>query len=72
MQKFPRPVGLAPATKRWKLSDLLRYEAAQAGGDPSSVAVEHERFLTDRQVAERYGIARPTVWRWAAEEKAVA
>lgn len=21
-------------------------------------------FLQDREVAERYGVARPTVWRW--------
>ncbi|MEA3252504.1 MAG: AlpA family transcriptional regulator [Pseudomonadota bacterium] len=23
-------------------------------------------FLTDVQVAERYGVSRPTVWRWAS------
>ncbi|MFC0201475.1 helix-turn-helix transcriptional regulator [Paracoccus rhizosphaerae] len=21
-------------------------------------------FISDKQVAERYGVARPTVWRW--------
>lgn len=24
-------------------------------------------YLTDKQVAERYAVSRPTVWRWTAE-----
>lgn len=24
-------------------------------------------YLSDQQVAKRYGVSRPTVWRWASE-----
>lgn len=24
-------------------------------------------YLSDRQVAQRYGVSRPTVWRWSSE-----
>lgn len=24
-------------------------------------------FMTDRQVAERYGVTQPTIWRWTKE-----
>ncbi|KRS18859.1 helix-turn-helix transcriptional regulator [Roseovarius indicus] len=27
-----------------------------------------QTYLTDIQVAQRYGIARPTVWRWHREK----
>lgn len=73
MVKFPGPLAINEATKRWRLSDLLRYEAAIAGTDPAAVKVERESFLTDKQVAERYGVARGSVWRWAAaDDKAAA
>ncbi|HSH84969.1 MAG TPA: helix-turn-helix domain-containing protein [Guyparkeria sp.] len=26
-------------------------------------------YLSDKQVAERYAVSRPTVWRWTAEGK---
>jgi predicted DNA-binding transcriptional regulator AlpA len=26
--------------------------------------IEHQVYLTDLQVAERYVVSRPTVWRW--------
>ena len=25
-------------------------------------------YLTDRDLAARYGVARPTIWRWAATQ----
>ena len=28
---------------------------------------EQVAFLTDKQVAARYSVSRPTVWRWVAE-----
>lgn len=27
----------------------------------------HETYLSDHDLAERYGVARPTVWRWHRE-----
>ncbi|HMM76153.1 MAG TPA: hypothetical protein PJ986_10625 [Gammaproteobacteria bacterium] len=66
MIKFPQPVQLGESTVRWRLSDLLRYEAARAGTDPAAVSVGAEQFLRDQQVAERYGVARGSIWRWAA------
>lgn len=24
-------------------------------------------YLSDKQVAQRYGVSRPTIWRWASE-----
>lgn len=30
----------------------------------AAAAVESGAFLTDTQVARRYGVSRPTVWRW--------
>jgi prophage regulatory protein len=27
--------------------------------------MQTDRFLTDRQIAERYGVSRCTPWRWA-------
>lgn len=43
--------------------------AAAAGSTPTPnpIAFAHaleERFLPDREVAKRYGVARQTVWRW--------
>ena len=26
-----------------------------------------KQFLNDREVAERYSVSRPTVWRWVSE-----
>lgn len=72
MTKFPGPLAINQATKRWRLSDLMRYEAEIAGNDPATVRVERESFLTDKQVAERYGVSRPTVWRWSAGGEQVA
>lgn len=69
MAKFPSPLAINEATKRWRLSDLLRYEAEIAGEDPSLINVDAEAFLTDKQVGQRYGVARGSVWRWAAGAK---
>jgi prophage regulatory protein len=27
-----------------------------------------ERYLSDKQIAHIYGVSRPTVWRWAAND----
>lgn len=63
--RFPAPVKLGPSTTRWRLSDLARWEAAQASAPIEAPA--QDAYLTDRDVAARYGIGRVTVWRWARE-----
>lgn len=65
---FPNPVGLGPATKRWRESDLRRYEALLAG-EQVAESVGPDVFLTDREVASRYGVARQTIWRWCAKSR---
>ena len=49
----------------WKLSDLLKYEAAVAGETmPDQLPPEDERFLTAAQVRERYGgVSDMWIWR---------
>lgn len=37
----------------------LRLYRTQSDGAPTML------FLSDRQIAERFGIARQTIWRWA-------
>jgi len=27
-----------------------------------------ERFVSDRQLADRYGVSRPSIWRWVMEK----
>ncbi len=34
------------------------------------LAPADERYLSDKQVAERFGVSRPTIWRWVKTEKA--
>ncbi|MVO14522.1 helix-turn-helix transcriptional regulator [Parasedimentitalea huanghaiensis] len=36
----------------------------------SILAPADERYLSDKQVAERFGVSRPTIWRWVKTEKA--
>jgi len=62
--KFPQPVRPSPAVTRWRLSDLLKYEAALAGTDPATIP--QETFLPAKRVASRYGVGISTIWRWAA------
>ena len=38
----------------------------QASALPAPEGHSNELYLRDREVAERYGISRQTVWRWAA------
>lgn len=64
--QFPTPYRLEGST-RWRLSDLLAYEAAQIGEPAPSLTPDAERYLQDVQVAERLGVSRNTVWRWARE-----
>ena len=63
--RFPAPVKLSPRCTRWRLSDLESYENQQLDGKPSVATSPDERYLTDKQVAARYGVSRQTPWRWA-------
>jgi hypothetical protein len=50
--------------RHWKLSELLAYERALSGlpagaeGDPTA-----ERYLSARQVRERYNVSDMWIWR---------
>lgn len=63
--QFPKPERVGTACTRWKLSDLLAYEARRDGKEPPTLAPEQERWLSARQVGERYGASVTSVWRWA-------
>lgn len=63
---FPQPHRLQGST-RWRLSEILAFEAAQTGEPVPKIEKEDDRFLQDTQVAKRFGVARGTVWRWARE-----
>lgn len=61
---FPQPQKLSPAVTRWRLSDLVAYEAETSGGQAQKI--DQEVFLNVGQVAKRYGVSVATVWRWSA------
>ncbi|WEJ09959.1 helix-turn-helix transcriptional regulator [Sinorhizobium prairiense] len=41
--------------------------ASRASGAPKPMSVEAERYLTVRDVAQRFAVSIQTVWRWAKE-----
>ena len=65
MKGFPSPTTLSPGCVRWRFSSLLEYEAERDGSPRPNVAPNDERYLRDVEVARRYGVTRPTVWRWS-------
>lgn len=67
---FPAPRQLGVSCTRWRLSSLLTYEAARNGQPAPSITPEEERYLSDKQVSERYCVSRGTVWRWVREAQA--
>jgi hypothetical protein len=60
--RFPRPV-YAKRERRWRLSDLVQYEAAQRGEEARELDPACERYLTAAQVRERYG-GVSDMWLW--------
>lgn len=67
---FPLPVRLGVQATRWRLSDLETYEARIAGEpDPPPRDRASDRYLSVRQVADRYGASVPSVWRWTAQAR---
>lgn len=52
--------------RRWPLSELEKAEAEARGAPPPEPRnPADERYLSDKQVAQRYGVSRTTVWRWS-------
>lgn len=70
MKSFPQPIKLSSNMTRWRLSDLESHEAALCGEpEPPRRPPESERYLTAKQVADRYGMSTVSVWRWSAEAR---
>ena len=68
--KFPAPTHFG-RQRHWRLSDLLRYEAAAVGNpSPDVLAPSDERYLTAAQVRQRYGVSDMWIWRRLAERDA--
>ena len=65
--RIPQPVRLGGST-RWSLSDLEQAEAAAKGDpQPNFRNSENEIYFSAKQVAARYNVSLPTVWRWSRE-----
>lgn len=62
----PHQLGQGGCT-RWRLSEIIAAEAAKSNQPAPAIAPEAERYLSDVQVAERFGVSRNTIWRWARE-----
>lgn len=69
---FPTPYKLGEASTRWKLSEILAYEAEKTGAPAPDIPARDDRYLSDVQVAERLGVGRNTVWRWAKQKREAA
>lgn len=71
MPPFPKPTYFG-RRRHWKLSDLLAYERALKGEPtPELPDPAAERYLTARQVCERYGVSDMWLWRRIAEHGAL-
>ena len=70
--KFPQP-GYLARRRYWRLSDLLAYEAELRGDPrPEPLPPEHEKYLSARQVRERYGgVSDMWLWRRLDERDAI-
>ncbi len=64
---FPLPVKFGASATRWRLSDLLAYEAEVRGEEHESAEHQDNRYLSAEQVAERYSVSRASIWRWTAQ-----
>lgn len=61
--RIPPPFKPSPHATRWALSSLERAEAEARGETPPPPRGADEVFLNVREVAARYGVSVPTVWR---------
>lgn len=69
MSHFPAPRRVGANSTRWRLSDLLAYEAQRDRQPAPELSPDAERFLSAADVARRYGVTPSSVWRWALEAK---
>lgn len=60
----PTAVDQSPPIGSCKLNSPLKERTI---GTPKPMAVEAERYLTVRDVAQRFAVSVQTVWRWAKE-----
>lgn len=66
--QVPRKSG----SSRWRLSEIMRYEAERAGTPVPHLEPQAERYLSARAVAERLDVSVSTVWRWTTESARAA
>lgn len=59
---FPKGIKLSGGATRWSPGKLAEYDRAHGLDLPPP-----EGMLDVRQVARRYGVSVPTVWRWASK-----
>lgn len=64
---FPAGRKVGPNSRRWVPSELLEWEREHGIELP-----EPGGMLDVRQVARRYSVSVPTVWRWVRESRGVA
>jgi len=62
---FPKPIRISANCARWRLSELLRFDADLEGREPVQLSEEQERYMSARDVARRYGVSTASVYRWA-------
>jgi len=68
--QFPTPSKFSGGSTRLALSRLESYEARCAGEpEPAPRDSRNERYLSVKQVAERYGVSVATIWRWCQESR---
>lgn len=68
---IPTPYRLNGCT-RWRLSELESAEAALTGDlEANNRKPVDDRYLSVKQVAARYSVSIPTVWRWSQPEQGI-
>ena len=68
--EFPAPKKLGVSMTRWRLSEILQYEAERTGEPVPRIDPADERWLTVGEVADRFAASVPTIWRWTANSRA--
>lgn len=72
MATFPTPRRVGANSTRWRLSDLLDFEATRDGQPAPKLEPDAERYLSAADVAHRYHVTASSVWRWSLEAKRAA
>lgn len=63
--RLPNPVQLSAGATRWNALELVDIECQQGLDLPEPP----KPMLNVREVANRYGVSVPTIWRWAAQSR---